>query len=834
LPPLRFAGKLLTMDPGSSVSPPPRGVRPRGFSFLGDDDPTGDPAPSRAGQVLGGRFELLRLIGVGGMGTVWLASDRQLARPTAIKVLKSSDTVVERRFLGEIEILATVSHPGLVAPIGTGRTADGRLYLAMEYIRGENLRDRITEIGPLGWRGVVEAAIQVADVLNVLHASGVLHRDIKPSNIMLVQGARLQIKLIDLGVAKRREGRAPIDETEAGAIVGTPAYLPPEASRVAADPRLDVYGLAATIYELCTGKRPEHGAYTPMRAHGVDPPAELEAVLTAALAADPGARTPTIEALREGLRRVNDASAVSPLFDGRYELLRRLGAGGKAEVWLAHHRRTRRDVALKLLTRRTDAELARLQREAQVLARLRHPAFPQVYDLHEHGEQPYLVLEHVAGERASKYIEHRLSAAYVIDIGVQLVRALIHAHSLGVLHRDIHNANVLIDFECGPVSRPIVKLIDLGMCELLPAWYADLHRYATPPERRQPLGTSGLEQFAWTAPESRCERVWTEKSDVWSVGLLLYQLLTGHRPFADSDSTPASPRRWVPACSGDLEVALLGALSPDPARRLNAEQLLTYLTDAAAVQAALDEEIGDERHAALDAAPQPENGGDIDESAGRKPAAPSIEPPPTTELPAPGPEAGAEPEPSNPACTAAPTVLLDTQRPLAPVVGGPVTPPPGLRRQGIAFAAGSLLAGLAVWMFTAPHEPTAEPLPPSPALVHVAPEPHEPAPEPAPPSPALARVAPAPARPVTPPDPSDIPDMKRALELAADSLQACARRSGRAVSVELAVMTGATRFTSIDVLFADPASDRCVREILEPLRFATQPAETTFVNRYQP
>lgn len=825
MPSQRSAGKLLTMDPDSSSSPPPRGGRARGFSFLGDDDPTGDPPPSRTGQVLGGRFELLRMIGVGGMATVWLASDRQLGRPTAIKILKSDDRTIERRFLGEIEILATIAHPGLVAPLGTGRTADKRLYLAMEYIRGENLRDRLTELGPLGWRGVVEAALQIADVLIVLHKSGVLHRDIKPSNIMLAQGERLQVKLIDLGVAKRREGRAPIDETEAGAIVGTPAYQPPEASRVAADPRLDVYGLAATIYELCTGSRPEHGAYTPMRAHGVDAPAELEAVLAAALAADPEARTPTIVALREGLLRVRDASGEGPLLDGRYELLRRLGAGGKAEVWLAHHRPTRRDVALKLLTRRTDEEVARLHREAQVLARLRHPAFPQVYDLHEHGEQAYLVLERVAGERAGRYIEHRLSPAHVIEIGVQLARALIHAHSLGVLHRDIHTANVLIDFECGPVSRPVVKLIDLGMCELTPAWYADLHRYATPPERRQPLGTGGLEQFAWTAPEARRERVWTEKCDVWSVGLLLYQLLTGHVPCAPGDDTPVSPRRWVPACTGDLEAALLGALSPDPAQRLSAGQLLTYLTEAAAVQAALDEEMADEHHPAResDAAPACVAGGDEHHPARESDAAappasasggadePGDEPQPTAATPARGPEAGTAHVST--AGTAAPAVLSDLPRRPAPR-GGSVEPPKDLRRPAIAFAAGSLLAGFAVWMFgsTAPQGPAVEP------------------PSPAP----LARVDPAPARPDAPPVPSDIHDMNRALELAADSLHGCARKSGRAVTVELTVAADATRFSQVSVLMADPATDRCVREILEPLRFAAQPSSTTFFTRYEP
>jgi serine/threonine protein kinase len=214
------------------------------------------------------------------------------------------------------------------------------------------------------------------------------------------------------------------------------------------------------------------------------------------------------------------------------------------------------------------------------------PAFPTLYDVHEHDGQLYLAMEFMQGERAGNFMQRPLCPAHVLAVGIQLADALVALHSLGVVHRDIHGSNVLIDFAAGPVTRPIVRLLDLGMCELLPAWFARVHRYGTPPEHRVALGTGGLEQFAWTAPEARRERVWTEKCDVWSAGLLLFQLLTGHRPSpAGSDDPPVSPRTWV-SCSTELSHALLAALHPDPSHRLDASGLLARLTEAAELQAA--------------------------------------------------------------------------------------------------------------------------------------------------------------------------------------------------------------------------------------------------------
>ena len=414
---------------------------PRGWTLFSAAGRT--QGPPLAGEVLGRRFELVRPIGEGGMSVVYLARDRQLPRPVAVKIFRARDPVAEQRFFDEVELLATLSHPGLVAPLGRGRTAGGQLYMAMELVRGENLRERLDARGPLPWRQAVAIGMQVGEVLAVLHAAGVIHRDVKPGNIMLCSGPEVVIKLLDLGVAKRPPGSPTRFETEMGVAPGTPHYQPPEAGLMPADPRLDVFGLAATIYELCTGERPERGSYRPI--HPSAPP-ELDTVLAEALALDVDARTPTIASLLASLRRVQ--SGRERLLDGRYELLRPLGVGGRAEVLLAHHRLAGRDVALKRLHagRQTDEERARLRREARVLAELRHPAFPTLYDVHEHDGQLYLAMEFAQGERAGNFVQRPLCPAHVLAVGIQLAEALVALHSLGVVHRDIHGSNVLIDF----------------------------------------------------------------------------------------------------------------------------------------------------------------------------------------------------------------------------------------------------------------------------------------------------------------------------------------------------------------------------------------------------
>ncbi len=559
----------------------------------------------RGGAVLGDRFEVGELLGAGGTAWVYACRDQALRSMAAIKILKASGEDARRRFVEEGRILANLRHPHLVQVLAVGETDLKAPFMVLELLDGQSLDERLRKEGPLPWREVVELVAQAAGALAALHHVGVIHRDVKPGNIVQIGSAtsRPLVKLIDLGIAKvidwqrvQSGGFEPVErhQTEAGLVVGTPGFYPPEASCMDPDPRFDTFALGVTIYLLCTGQMPD--LLEPRRMSEVRPacgvPPELEALVATALAVLPEDRLATAEEFQRRLEsiRVTHAEASSPyLFDGCYELLELRGAGAKAEVYRAYHRDAARYVALKLLSARSLAdpeECVRFAREARALSVARHPSLPELVDCRTsplRKEQPYIAMALAPGKQASEFCvgSKCLGAADVIAVGKQLAGALAVLHVHGILHRDLHTGNVLIDL--GRETR--ATLIDVGMVEFMDAYYAVVdQRYPTPPEHRVKLGTGGLEHLEWTAPEARATKVWTPKCDVYSLGLLLYRLLTGKRP---TRREPVSPRKLVPACPGTLATALLSALHEDPAERVDVAGLMEKL-DAAADEMAED------------------------------------------------------------------------------------------------------------------------------------------------------------------------------------------------------------------------------------------------------
>ncbi|HRI06523.1 MAG TPA: protein kinase, partial [Nannocystaceae bacterium] len=269
----------------------------------------------------------------------------------------------------------------------------------------------------------------------------------------------------------------------------------------------------------------------------LDIPPDPDALVAAALAFDPDDRIPTALAPHHALSALehrHPADTAPALLDRRYEVLDLLGRGATAEVHRAYDRDAARHVALKRLRPDAPADARRrLRLEARALSAVQHPALPRLHEAHltdPHGA--HLVLSLTPGRPATDFClaGRTLKLAEVVAAGRQLADALVALHDRGILHRDLNAANVLIDR--GPDLH--ATLIDLGMAELTPRYYAVAEpRYLTPPEGRMSHGTETLRRLDWTAPEVRAGQPYTDRSDLFSLALLLWRLLTGTRPSLD-------------------------------------------------------------------------------------------------------------------------------------------------------------------------------------------------------------------------------------------------------------------------------------------------------------
>ena len=285
------------------------------------------PSETRPGQIdapglFAGRYRRIRELGRGGMGVVWLAEDVRLRRPVALKFLtaeQAAEAPARARFLREAQAAAALDSPHVCTVYEAGE-ADGRAYIAMAYIEGRSLRERLAA-GPLTLDDALAIARQVAEGLAQAHLRAVVHRDIKPANIMLAGDGTA--KVTDFGLA-HIEGSG--ESTRTAGVVGTLAYMSPEqAQGLGTDSRTDVWSLGCVVYEMLAGRAPFlsdagqvdlhallHGAPRPIGACRPEAPAQLTAVIERCLQKDPQRRYPHAGAVLSDLRAVRIEAAAGP------------------------------------------------------------------------------------------------------------------------------------------------------------------------------------------------------------------------------------------------------------------------------------------------------------------------------------------------------------------------------------------------------------------------------------------------------------------------------------------------------------------------------------------
>ena len=267
------------------------------------------------------RYALVRALGSGGMAKVYLAHDEVLGRDVALKMLRGAyaeDEEFVERFKREAQAAARLSHPNIVAVYDRGRSEDGSYYIAMEYVPGGTLKERIVRDGALAPGVSAGVAEQISDALSAAHEEGVIHRDIKPQNALVTRSG--DVKVTDFGIAR---AAASPSVTATSVVLGTAAYMSPEqAQGKTVGPASDLYSLGVVLYEMLTGALPfeaenpvavslkhiNEPAPSPREANPEVPEA-LDAITLRLLAKDPQDRYPSAAALADDLARLQSGRA---------------------------------------------------------------------------------------------------------------------------------------------------------------------------------------------------------------------------------------------------------------------------------------------------------------------------------------------------------------------------------------------------------------------------------------------------------------------------------------------------------------------------------------------
>ena len=551
-----------------------------------------------------GRYALLERIGKGGMGVVYRARDTQLDRVVALKMIVTEladEEETRERFIREARAAADLNHPNIIKIYDFGEEA-GRAYIVMELLSGRSVSELLENGKAMAFDRTMAVMRGVSAGLAFAHSRSIVHRDLKPGN--LFQPDNGPVKILDFGLARIASSRL----TRSGLVFGTPDYMSPEQVRgKVVDHRSDIFSIGAVFYHLIAGRKPFAAGSLPLVMRKVleeDPspvteaPSAVARIISKALQKDPAARYQSMEQLRSDLDRVGEAeereatvliqrSPARTAFPkiGRYRIVEQIGRGGMGVVYRAHDPVLDRDVAIKSILGDFSSESGAAQqfeREARAAARLQHANIITIYELGTFEGSPYIVMEFLAGVdlEAVMHARRRPPLTSKLDMIMQLCGGLSFAHQQGIVHRDIKPSNVRI------LEDGTVKLIDFGIAKL---------------SRSGPSFGDVAGSVACMSPE-QLEGVRVDaRSDIFSIGVLMYELFGGRAPFAGDSPTAVAYEvlNHEPPSLATLNSEIPDALSRVVARSLAKRPDERY-DNAGALADALAAALPEAVHAVLD------------------------------------------------------------------------------------------------------------------------------------------------------------------------------------------------------------------------------------------
>ena len=579
---------------------------------LGADQPTilatqafsrpnaGAAAPARAfaelpvGRLVNGRYEVLARLGQGGMGTVYKVLDRELDRVIALKTIRpdlASNATSLRRLKQETLLARQIAHRNVIRVFDLG-VADGLRFITMEFVGGHDLRSLLDARHRLTVEEALDILTQLCQGLNAAHSEDVVHRDLKPHNILLSADGR--VRIVDFGLARSFEDTA---ITHAGTILGTPAYMSPEqALGQHGDARSDIFSLGVIAFELLTGELPyptqplseallSRTRQPAKSIQSIDPqlPDWLALLVAHCLERNPLDRLATPQAvLSEIVARGHSADtapiplpygtlAPGTMLGSRYRIEAEAGEGGMGKVYRAIDLDLHRTVALKVVRPEladSPHTLEQLMHEISVASQISHKNVLRIHDLGEASGLRFVSMAWAEGEDLSQLLRRTgpLSEARVRELAIEICEGLAAAHEQGISHRDLKPSNILL------TAVGHVCISDFGLARStapLPA-----HEGESNPV---PLidSTSGTPRYM--SPEQVDGACVDYRTDIYSLGLILYEMATGRIPFYDESvlqtitqrltQTPANPKIHNPVISDKLAAIILRCLARDPADR---------------------------------------------------------------------------------------------------------------------------------------------------------------------------------------------------------------------------------------------------------------------------
>jgi len=490
------------------------------------------------------RYEIASKVAKGDTAETFLVRAADWPEPAVLKLFtgrERSEAVVEG-FLGQLSAFRKVRHPALVEHLDSGRSLDGRPYLVMERLEGEDLAEHLRRSGPLAPSELIRLILPICELLESLGQLGLFYPELRASDLFLPGGLpRFQPKLLDAG-------RAWLGDC---GVFRAPECGPGDSG----DLRSDVFALGVLMYEALEGRPPfvdddgdpwqkrMDSSLSSFRGSSV----ALSGIVERCLSRDPRDRFASPAELARSIAvggapistgdepcaepdRAGDEGHGEKIGDllGSYRLEKLLGEGSMGRVFLARHLLLGRMAAIKVMRpeyARSPQFIDRFFQEADAVNRINHQHIVEVFDfVKEPGGRVYFVMEMLGGVSLTELLQsERLSIHRVLNIARQISIGLDAAHRLGIVHRDIKPDNIFIESKQAP---DFVKILDFGVAKVLSP------TANTDPARTREGVIVGTPSYM--APEQAVGFAADPRSDIYSAGAVCYQMLAGHLPFEAS------------------------------------------------------------------------------------------------------------------------------------------------------------------------------------------------------------------------------------------------------------------------------------------------------------